>query len=714
MVTDVVARSRRAMTRPVSTPSALAAVRAASMRGPPRSAAGQVSGLVWQNVGTVQPTGHELRHPKLAAALQGSTGSVIEIDRMAWYDFGVARLRADHFVESGGCFFQPVAARATPREAQRAMPRGSLGQPTPPQTPRPTPPPTPRTSVTQAPAAASRPKRNLLGQEVTDLPAEFRVPHGEFGTCLGSGDLGNYRAMARRMNDGIYVKKLRPGSAAGPLKNDYDYTHRIPQRYTTQEGVIVHGSRPLGAQDPKSYREMSNRMHDGLYTKILTGTNEQIANEKGDSQGQVQVAGSMLMLGSACTGRIRIEALCPCTKCACSGACVRTCFVYSHVSHIIIFQTQTTGDYQEMSKRVRNGIYTKKFEHSSDARIFPRHHRLPYRAHLLPDEYGDRESDAFLQNSSESPQRSSDINRVPASSPMLSPRAAAPGTLRCSPVTNASPRVSGQEWRKILDSRRASGSVPGPEDAERICKAEASRSPVSQSNTARVLVDGVWRHRSLLTDKRSQVSRPRTASAARGKSSLQGNRPRSGQAGRVSKLAKAHFTGGMGMLQDLSDYAALSRRRPELGLLGKPTTFLDLGLLSTLPHNQRVELLSPTKRNERGHGKSLYTEGRASKEEARPRWNLFSASDHEPLKESTNRQMPKRSEVVHGGTKNLSPEHPEMYERAGFVIRRNGGGDLTVRPWTAGRIRPLESLGVPAAVRQNVLGVGCAVTGDTP
>ena len=178
------------------------------------------------------------------------------------------------------------------------------------------------------------------------------------------------------------------------------------------------------------------------------------------------------------------------------------------------------------------------------------------------------------------------------------------------------------------------------------------------------------------------------------------------------------------MLQDLSDYAALSRRRPELGLLGKPTTFLDLGLLSTLPHNQRVELLSPTKRNERGHGKSLYIEGRASKEEAQPRWNVFSASDHEPLKESANRQMPKRSEVDmgaqkicplrHGGTKNLPPEHPEMYERAGFVIRRNGGGGLTVRPWTAGGIRPLESLGVPAAVRQNVLGVGCAVTGDTP
>ena len=370
--------------------------------------------------------------------------------------------------------------------------------------------------------------------------------------------------------------------------------------------------------------------------------------------------------------------------------------VCSHVSHIVIFQTQTTGDYQEMSKRVRDGIYTKKFEHSSDASIFPRHHRLPYRAHLLPDEYGDRESDAFLQNSSESPQRSSDINRVPASSPMLSPRAAAPGTLRCSPVNNASPRVSGQEWRKILDSHRASGSAPGPEDAERTCTAEASRSLVSQSTTARVLVDGVWRHRSLLTDKRSQVSRPRTASAARGKSSLQGNRPRSGQAGRVSKLTNAHFTGGMGMLQDLSDYAALSRRRPELGLLGKPTTFLDLGLLSTLPHNQRVELLSSTKtpRNERNHGKSLYIEGGASEEEARPRWNLFSASDREPLKESM------------GGPKKLPPEHPENYERAGFVIRRNGGGGLTVRPWTAGGIRPVESLGVPAAVRQNILGVG--------
>jgi hypothetical protein len=99
----------------------------------------------------------------------------------------------------------------------------------------------------------------------------FEVPRGELGTCLGLSEPGEYHRMARRVNDGIYVKKLRPNTAAGPLKVDYDYMGRNPAAvpHTTQEGTVVYGSMPVGAKDTKSYRAMSERVQDGLYVKIF-------------------------------------------------------------------------------------------------------------------------------------------------------------------------------------------------------------------------------------------------------------------------------------------------------------------------------------------------------------------------------------------------------------------------------------------------------------
>ena len=77
--------------------------------------------------------------------------------------------------------------------------------------------------------------------------------------------------MSRRLNDGIYVKKLRPNTCAGPLKVGYDYTHRTAAAmpHTTQEGTLVFGTVPLGTKNPKSYQDMSNRVHDGIYSKLF-------------------------------------------------------------------------------------------------------------------------------------------------------------------------------------------------------------------------------------------------------------------------------------------------------------------------------------------------------------------------------------------------------------------------------------------------------------
>jgi len=110
------------------------------------------------------------------------------------------------------------------------------------------------------------------GLRPSTLPEKcFGVPNGELGLCLGSTHTGDYAMMARRVNDGIYVKKMRPKTCAGPLKVDYDYMGRSVEMnpHTTQEGTCVYGSRPLGVQNTKSYKEMSQRVQDGLYVKIF-------------------------------------------------------------------------------------------------------------------------------------------------------------------------------------------------------------------------------------------------------------------------------------------------------------------------------------------------------------------------------------------------------------------------------------------------------------
>jgi len=119
--------------------------------------------------------------------------------------------------------------------------------------------------------AGARPATRGGGRASTPRSPSFEVPRGEMGTCLGSADTGDYRTMARRVNDGIYVKKLRPNTAAGPLKVDYDYMGRTSAAvpHTTQESTVVYGSVPFGAKNPKSYQEMSARVQDGLYVKIF-------------------------------------------------------------------------------------------------------------------------------------------------------------------------------------------------------------------------------------------------------------------------------------------------------------------------------------------------------------------------------------------------------------------------------------------------------------
>ena len=103
------------------------------------------------------------------------------------------------------------------------------------------------------------------------LAPEFRIPAGELGTCLGNEDTSDYQIMSRRLNDGIYVKKIRPNSCAGPLKVDYDYMGRsaAAMPHTTQEGTLVYGSLLLGTKNPKNYKEMSDRVHDGIYSKMF-------------------------------------------------------------------------------------------------------------------------------------------------------------------------------------------------------------------------------------------------------------------------------------------------------------------------------------------------------------------------------------------------------------------------------------------------------------
>ena len=63
-------------------------------------------GLKWQNKGTATPVrGSELTNEKLKTALQTKR----EFDAKEWREFGVHNLRYDHYIESGGNYYQPVA-----------------------------------------------------------------------------------------------------------------------------------------------------------------------------------------------------------------------------------------------------------------------------------------------------------------------------------------------------------------------------------------------------------------------------------------------------------------------------------------------------------------------------------------------------------------------------------------------------------------------------
>ena len=63
------------------------------------------SGLMWENVGTTQPAkGQELINTRLEDALKHQT----EFEEEEWAEFGIKNLRMDHFILSGGLFFQPT------------------------------------------------------------------------------------------------------------------------------------------------------------------------------------------------------------------------------------------------------------------------------------------------------------------------------------------------------------------------------------------------------------------------------------------------------------------------------------------------------------------------------------------------------------------------------------------------------------------------------
>ena len=63
------------------------------------------SGLMWENVGTTQPAkGQELINTRLEDALKHQT----EFHEEEWAEFGIENLCMDHFILSGGLFFQPT------------------------------------------------------------------------------------------------------------------------------------------------------------------------------------------------------------------------------------------------------------------------------------------------------------------------------------------------------------------------------------------------------------------------------------------------------------------------------------------------------------------------------------------------------------------------------------------------------------------------------
>lgn len=166
-----------------------------------------------------------------------------------------------------------------------------------------------------------------------------------------------------------------------------------------------------------------------------------------------------------------------------------------------------TGDYEQMARRVQDGIYVKRFKTSEDEKV--PEHLLPYRDHVLPKEYRGKRHDArraSKERGEVSEQRDSDQSRAP--------------TPPQSAFAIATPRNAGTP-RASSPDRKTGGR-------------DASSTP------------------------------------------------------HISQLS---FTGGLG-LEDTTDYAAMSRRRPEKGLTGKPISFLQLGLFHTLPEHERVQLLA--------------------------------------------------------------------------------------------------------------------------
>jgi hypothetical protein len=61
-------------------------------------------GLMWSVVGDVRPNGQKLINSRLAAALKGKTNFTED----EWLNFGIQGLRADHYIKSGGTFYQPL------------------------------------------------------------------------------------------------------------------------------------------------------------------------------------------------------------------------------------------------------------------------------------------------------------------------------------------------------------------------------------------------------------------------------------------------------------------------------------------------------------------------------------------------------------------------------------------------------------------------------
>lgn len=160
---------------------------------------------------------------------------------------------------------------------------------------------------------------------------------------------------------------------------------------------------------------------------------------------------------------------------------------------MLMLGSSFTGDYQQMARRVQDGIVVKKLKRSDEN--LPQH-LLPYRDHLLPKEHRHDAKGEGNERGEGSDHRDSDQSRAPT------------------PHNAGTPRASSSESKK---GGRSAASTP--------------------------------------------------------------------------HIPHLSFTGGLG-LEDTTDYAAMSRRRPEKGLVGKPITFMQLGLFDKFPEHERLQLLS--------------------------------------------------------------------------------------------------------------------------